>query len=206
MSYRYSCFISYKRPPQRLGRRQVTLGKLPPKHLWLEFAEAFQYRLDQYLTVIPSFRDDHLQPGDDYPRELATSLCQSACLVALVVPEYFESAWCKTEWAAMASWEKIRTGNERAQLIFPIICTGDPSVLRPKFGSRLDIDLRDIVSPTKQMSSIKTLTKIRSIAEKINSLAKTLPSPLVDCDAYSFGVVGPDVSTPEFGELSPFGR
>jgi hypothetical protein len=47
---------------------------------------------------------------------------------------------------------------------------------------------------------------IRSIAEKINVLARTVPAPDIDCDAYSLAVVGPDISTPELGEPSPFQR
>jgi hypothetical protein len=204
MNYANACFISYKRPPQRLSRRSA-LGKPQSKHLWIEFAEVFQKRLDKYLTTnLPSFRDEHLQPGDDYPRALAVNLCESMCMVALVVPEYFESSWCNAEWEAMASLEEKRLGKGKFQLIFPVICTGDPAILRPRFGPRIDVDLRDIVSPAKQMDSVRTLTKIRSIAEKINNLARTLPVTDFDCSAYSLGTVGPDFSNPKFKEPSPF--
>jgi TIR domain len=206
MTYQNACFISYKRPPQR-SHRHLSLGKPTPKHLWVEFAEVFQEKLDKYLTTnFPSFRDEHLQPGADYPRELAVNLCKSVCMVALVVPEYFESSWCKAEWMAMASWEEKRVGKGRAQLIFPVICTGEADMLRERFGPRLDVDLRHIVSPVKQMNSINTLRKIRGIAERINSLAKTVPPPDIDCDTYSLGIVGPDVNTPEVSEPSPFRR
>jgi hypothetical protein len=127
-------------------------------------------------------------------------------MIALVVPEYFESNWCSAEWKAMTSLEEKRLGKGMFQLIFPVICTGDPATLRPKFGPRTDVDLRDIVSPAKQMDSVRTLTKIRSIAEKINNLAKTLPASNIDCNAYSLGKIGPDVSVPEFHEPSPFQR
>jgi hypothetical protein len=204
MAYKHACFISYKRPPRRLTQGQTLLGRPRSRHLWIEFAEAFQETLDKYLTHLPSFRDQHLQPGDDYPQELATNLCKSVCMVALIVPEYFESAWCRAEWRAMELWEEKRHEKGRAQLIIPIICTGDPNLLEAKIHPRQAIDLRYIVSPNRQMSSIRTLTTIRDVADKINNLAKILPVVDIDCEAYSLGAVGSDLSTPEFREPSPF--
>src|SRR5207249_4861575 len=91
MPYAYACFISYKRPPKRTVPAEDVAPARPPKpHIWLQFAEAFQIQLDQFLTTHErSFRDDALAPGTDYPRGLAKNLCRSRCMVALVVPEYF---------------------------------------------------------------------------------------------------------------------
>src|SRR5215470_13136600 len=182
MAYEHACFISYKRPPKRAAQPAALSAKAPGNHLWLEFAEAFQIRLDKYLTThVGSYRDEALQPGTDYTTDLANNLCKSMCMVALVVPEYFESKWCTAKWSAMEDFEKVRLGPGKHGLIFPIICTGDPELLKPRFGPRKEVDLREIVSPSRQLSSIRSLTKIQSVANQINALAKTLPAPDMDC-------------------------
>jgi hypothetical protein len=208
MAYAYACFISYKRPPKRAAQPAIPGAKPPDKHLWLEFAEAFQVKLDKYLnTQVGSYRDEALRPGADYPRELATSLCKSMCMVALVVPEYFESKWCKTEWEAMETFEQARLGGGKHGLIIPVICTGEPELLKPKFGPRQAVDLRGIVSPAKQLSSIKSLEKIQSVANQINDLARNLAASDFDCDNFAREIkIGLDGVTPEIEEPSPFRR
>jgi hypothetical protein len=106
MAYKYACFISYKRPPNWLSQAGA-LGA-PAPHVWSDFAEAFQQRLNYYLTTpVPSFLDVKLQPGTNFRETLAQNLCHSFCMVALVVPQYFESPWCNAEWNAMAASSKV---------------------------------------------------------------------------------------------------
>src|SRR5215469_4879100 len=100
MDYDYACFISYKRPPKPIYPPGV-IARKQTKHIWLQLAETFEQKLDQYLTTgIRIFRDENLQPGIDYPKQISRSLCRSVCMVALVVPEYFESRGCVAEWNA----------------------------------------------------------------------------------------------------------
>jgi len=209
MAYSFACFISYKRPP-RLQTPANVLARPQPKHLWLQFAEAFENQLRTFLNLqIPVFLDEHLQPGTDYPREFARNLCKSVCMVALVVPEYFESRWCLAEWEAMKSLEAGRLGPGKVGLIIPVICVGDRTSVEPFFGNRQGFDLAGIVSPARQLNSVRNRAKIQSIADIINRFSRTLTGPTLDCDAYTLKMgpddVGADEIVPQIAEPSPFG-
>jgi hypothetical protein len=202
--YSFACFISYKRPP-KVVRPPGLLPQREVKHLWMQFAEAFEETLAQFLnTRIPIFRDDYLWPGSAYPAELSSRLCKSVCMVALVVPEYFESKWCRAEWDAMRAFEEDRLGPGKHGLLIPVLCVGDPVALEPLFGTRLHFDLRNIVSPAKQLSTVRNRTTIQNIANIINHHAKTpLPPKKIDCETFSLGIEPEEIS-PKFSEPSPF--
>jgi hypothetical protein len=206
MGYDYACFISYKRPPKPVYPPGVVPRK-PGKNLWLQLAEEFEEQLDEFLeTRIRIFRDNMLEPGSDYRRDISRSLCRSVCMVALVVPQYFESKWCCAEWAAMQSFESTRLGSGKRGLIIPVVCKGDIDKLKRFIDPRLAFDLRGIVSPTRQLSNVANRRKIATIAEKINTLAQRPPPPQPqDCDNFTV-TTGPDEVTPRIEEPSPFER
>jgi hypothetical protein len=92
--YQHSCFISYKHPPA-LSVADVS------RHFWMEFITSFQERLESFRRIgLAAYRDDQLQsvPGTRYPQELSRRFCRSVCLIAILVPEYLESSWCRAEW------------------------------------------------------------------------------------------------------------
>jgi len=198
MAYSFACFISYKRPPERNDGPDTK----PP--IRLQFSRAFQKLLDQFLdTNVISFRDEDLPPGARYPAALSQNLCRSMCMVALVVPEYFESSWCMAEWNAMATFEKKRLGPNKHGLIFPVTCGGNPATLRPLYSPYQDAgDFRDIVAPVKQLDSVRSRKKIKLIADQINYLAKSLPPP--ECDNFSLNL-GPEEINPRIKEPATFG-
>ncbi len=208
MGYSFACFISYKRPPRLVTPPNVLPGP-QPKHLWLQFAEAFESQLKTFLNLhIPVFRDEYLRPGTEYPGEFARNLCKSVCMVALVVPEYFESRWCRAEWEAMKSLESGRLGAGKVGLIIPVICVGDRAALEPFFENRQGFDLAGIVSPARQLNSVRNRAKIQSIADIINRYSRSLTGPAMDCDAFSLKM-GPDEMkrdeiAPRIAEPSPF--
>ena len=92
---------------------------------WVEFVEALEERIQFYLTVNRSiYRDKDLRskPGIPYPQELSTQLCESVCMIAVLVPDYQESSWCKAEWKAMEELEQQRLDKpERRELIIPVL-------------------------------------------------------------------------------------
>src|SRR5215217_7028588 len=169
MAYANACFISYKRPPQWGNNFPGPAPARQLRHLWLEFAETFQDRLNQVLsTSIPSYRDSAIDPGQPYPQVLSKNLCQSICMVALLVPEYLESSWCKAEWKAMEKLEQERLGGGQQGLIIPVIFRGDPKRLQAFFGTREAVDLRSVVDPSTQLRLISNRRKIEAIAAKIS--------------------------------------
>jgi hypothetical protein len=173
----------------------------------MQFAEAFERKLEQFLTAdIPIFRDEYLAPGSDYPAELLRNLCKSVCMVALVVPEYFESSWCCAEWKAMQGYEQDRLGRDKHGLIIPVICGGDPTILERFIGPHQHVELRYIDNPARELSNKPNLRKIREIADTINQYARmlALKPPVIDCDALAVGL-GPEQIIPAVSEPSPFG-
>ena len=90
--------------------------------MWSQFAETFAGLLQDRLTTNTTvFWDEKLNhdPGKPYPDELSRNLCQSVCMVAVLVPQYLESAWCMAEWRAMERLEIQRLGKQG--LIIPVI-------------------------------------------------------------------------------------
>jgi hypothetical protein len=95
MPIKYSCFISYRSPS-------------------IELARDFHSSLDRELchwTPLPIYRDEtRLHGGDFYNRELALALCESACMVMIYTPTYFDkfSTYCAREYKAMEVLESKR--------------------------------------------------------------------------------------------------
>lgn len=91
MSYEYDVFISYKS------------GKVYGR--WVEeiFYDFFKEYLDQSLGR-PSniFLDkSSIYDGDSWPAKIKQAIAKSKCLVAILSPLYFQSEWCKKEFAAI---------------------------------------------------------------------------------------------------------
>jgi hypothetical protein len=86
------------------------------------------------------YRDDGLRsvPGAHYPVELSRNLCRSVCMIAILVPEYFESSWCKAEWDAMVKLERERVADPgTGGFIIPILFRGDKEKVAEFCGPRV---------------------------------------------------------------------
>jgi hypothetical protein len=205
MVYKYSCFISYKRPPGWTLRAGP--GGVPAPHALSDTAEAFQERLDYFLSLpVPSFRDVQLEPATKYPEALSQNLCYSLCLVALVLPQYFESAWCVAEWKAMEAFERKRAIQRQQSLIIPVLVGGDPDLLNPKLGGRTSHDLRGVGTPARHFKTPRIIEEIQRIAEAINNMQALMRADGgTECDQFSLGI-GTDSVSPDYPEPSPMGR
>ncbi|MCL4273068.1 MAG: hypothetical protein KJZ77_04295 [Anaerolineales bacterium] len=102
----------------------------------MEVARDFHASLDRELrhwTPLPIFRDEtRLNGGDFFNRELALALCESACMVMIYTPTYFDKdkTYCAREYKAMEILETRRLeqlGYERNYqhgLIIPVVYRG----------------------------------------------------------------------------------
>jgi len=117
MPIKYSCFISYRSPSVELAR---------------EFHSTLNDHLSQY-TTLPIYRDEtRLRGGDFFNRELAIALCESACMVMIYAPIYFDEfyTYCAREFKAMEILEAKRLRmlrgrkNDKHGLIIPVIYRG----------------------------------------------------------------------------------
>ena len=117
MPIKYSCFISYRSPSAELAR---------------DFHSSLDREL-RHWTPLPIYRDEtRLRGGDFFNRELALALCESACMVMIYTPTYFDqlSTYCAREYKAMEILEARRLeqlGYERNYqhgLIIPVVYRG----------------------------------------------------------------------------------
>lgn len=195
--YQHSCFISYKHPPAR----DILSAN---RHFWMEFIVAFQAKLEAFITIdLKTYRDDqlHYAPGVKYPTELSRRLCQSACMVAVLVPEYLESSWCRAEWNAMEQLEQARTlDSDVGGFIIPILFRGHSDKIAQFCNGRMFIDFSHIVKPSTELNSKDSRKKIESIAQRIAELAKSHSSN--DCSNFIIDI-GEEIAEPGFDDPDP---
>jgi hypothetical protein len=178
--YQHSCFISYKHPPR------FSDGSGVSSHFWDEFVRAFKERLESRLTIgLSAYWDQRLRsaPGVKYPSELAQRLCRSVCMIAILVPEYFESSWCLAEWKAMERLEQERTANSSSiSFIIPILFRGDRAKAEEFCGHHGCTDFTNIYRPAIQLNTKDSRRTFEDIARQVSTLAK-IKSP-TDCSKF----------------------
>jgi hypothetical protein len=191
--YQNSCFISYKHPPVPRGSA----------HLWWDFVDAFQAKLEYFITLEQrTYRDDKLRstPGVKYPAALSRNLCQSVCMIAILVPEYMRSNWCRAEWRAMEKLERDRNADSNEDgIIIPIMFRGKEDKIAKFCGSRTFMDFSNIVNPKEQLDSTENRERVDSIARRVAELARYSPT---DCGTFAINV-GPEVVDPDFDDPNP---
>lgn len=90
MAYQYDVFVSYRRKSKN----------------WVHeyFLPLFEYHLQEAVggRAINIFVDtEDIEGGDAWPQRLHHALAHSKCLVPVLLPSYFHSAWCVKELAIM---------------------------------------------------------------------------------------------------------
>jgi hypothetical protein len=109
MGYEYDVFFSYK-----VDRRTL--------HWHKQVKDQLEFWLTQELRGIRCrmFMDlEGLSTGDHWKSKLSHALKHSKCLVAVWSPEYFQSAYCLSEWKAFQDRAQI-VGHENTALVAPI--------------------------------------------------------------------------------------
>jgi len=196
-SFEHACFISYKHPPdvEYSAARQ---------HFWMEFIDTFQVNLQAYVTIgLSVYKDDILKtkPGVRYPGELAYRLCKSVCMVAVLVPEYFESDWCRAEWKAMEKLEAKRSVNEKRDgLIVPVLLRGDMEKAAGLAQDRDILDFRRVINPKRHLDTNRSRQILESIANRIKGYSRTLQCTA--CDDFRIDL-GPEQNAPALDDPDP---
>ena len=195
--YEHSCFFSYKHPPDP-DRSDTS------PHFWLEFIRIFQAKLKKFMIVgLPMYRDDGLRsvPGAHYPVELSRNLCRSVCMIAILVPEYFESSWCKAEWDAMVKLESERVVDpDTGGFIIPILFRGDEENVAEFCGPRVFLDFRHVVKPATQLDTMDSRRRFEDIGRRVAKLAQC-HSP-TDCSKFAINI-GPEIVKPRLDDPNP---
>ena len=186
----HACFVSYRHPPPAAGGRQY-------EHAWISFVQTVVNMLVGNLGVNRSvYWDLQLRSsgGAIYPEELSRNLCRSACMVAILQPEYLESDWCRAEWRAMEELERRRGAAASAGIIIPIWYRGDTAV--GEFaGLRPPLDFRRVVLPSQLTRSIPINRMLQQACGRIDGLVRAIADAGVDCQSWQINV-GPDTTVP----------
>jgi hypothetical protein len=193
--FEHACFISYKHPPKTA----------PRDHFYRRFAVEFRLQLEKRLaTNVRTYLDEDADIGTSYPSELSQKLCKSVCMIAILVPEYPDSSWCRAEWDAMEKLEGKRLGAGKRGLIIPVALRRSPDEWN-NLLKRKPEDFSKVVVPENQLGSVSNVTKIQRIAEKVAQLVSQVKAPSEDCGQFLLQLPGETLSdTPTFGDPNPF--
>ena len=96
MSFKHSCFISYRHGHGELTERILT-----------DLSTALSNELGLLRNEGVFVDRERLQGGMFYNEALARALCESACMVMIFTPTYFDTAhtFCAREYKAMEELE-----------------------------------------------------------------------------------------------------
>lgn len=183
MAFEHACFISYKHPPPVAdGTRH--------SHAWELFVDTIREMLVNELTVKREVYYDVVlrrNPGGLFPQELSRNLCRSVCMVAILQPEYLESAWCRAEWQAMERLEKARGNAAAPGIIIPIWYRGGTEV-RDFAGTRQVVDLRGVATRRQLRENVSNVRTLQGIAGRIDGFVRSVSDPGADCGTWSIDV------------------
>ena len=109
--YKYDIFISYR--------------NLPGVRDWVRvaFYKALVAKLSASLTWPPAiFLDSHLEVGDWWNSRIRDALRHSKLLIAILMPAYDQSGWCRAEFSSIEEREKVlgRYQIEGQGLVVPV--------------------------------------------------------------------------------------
>jgi TIR domain len=162
MDYKYDVFISYK----SYSKEWVRDVFFPPFEFYLR---------EIYDDNVKIFVDwEGIEGGNAWSNRLKNALAHSKCLLPILLPTYFESEWCKKEFAVMehrSKQYKLCTLDTPEGLIVPIsIFDGDcfPASVR----DLQIVDYENFFQPN--VSGYTGLEKYSDFQNEVKKLAYTV--------------------------------
>ena len=168
VSYRYDVFLSYR----RIGdwSRFVERSFLPMLTHWLS------EELDDPARIF--YDRGELQPGGDWPQELAEAIAVSKVMICLWSKQYFTSDWCKAELAHMLARRESVGGTPLAKLVIPVVIHDGQSIPE-SLGSISRFEIQDYASPylaNDSRTREELSQRLKKLAESVGqALAKAPP-------------------------------
>ena len=164
--FQHSCFISYRHGQSEIKRRFIE-----------EFCVALSGELDMLRDEKLFVDKERLKGGDFYNDSLARALYESATLVLIYQPNYFDPAhtYCAREYRAMCTLERERLGQfANAQdrdhgLIIPVVLRGEGNLPAELKGHRHYEDFSKFMLMDVELSRHPNYApRIRDIANYIS--------------------------------------
>jgi len=128
-------------------------------------------------------KDDEMDTGARWPERLVQMHAGSRCMVAIVSPEYFRSAWCVSEWKAMMAREqylRVATKNRTRGLIYPVLFCGDATVLPKDAASRQWVDFTRLNFPDEVFRYHPTYVDfdqaVQDVARELANMIRGVPA------------------------------
>jgi hypothetical protein len=180
-----ACFISYCH-----GERELMTTFIN------QLKSALESSLEPYMDERVVIDTTRLAAGYNYNEALAEAICQSICMVAVLVPKYFEHAYCRRELEAMKRIETERfnllgtAATHGRGLIIPIILRGEITDLPPAIKDH--IHCADFSKFTTAYPPLATTDKFvqdieriaRFIYEMRKQFRRRLLNPSRDCSRF----------------------
>jgi hypothetical protein len=174
LAYEYEVFVSYR-------RRDPVLS-------WLNnhFFPKLSHWLPQFWPAEMASprlaKNDQMEVGSRWPERLVEMHSGSRCMVAIVSPEYFRSAWCVSEWRAMQARESffgLATKSRTRGLIYPVLFCGDASVLPRDAAARQWFDFTKLNFPDEVFRYHPTYVDfdqaVQDVARELVGMIKSAP-------------------------------
>jgi hypothetical protein len=192
MPLKYSCFISF-----RHGDRTLPTDTNLLEAIAIQLKEALSSELQAYTTKEVYVDWQRLKGGDFYTQALATALCESACMVVVYLPTYFDEhkTFCAREYKAMEGLEtrrlqKLGLSVQKHGLIIPIVFRGMKYLPAEIKSRRAYYDFESFQLGERRMArNKKFIPQIRTISEYIYDRCQDLESAaedlFQDCDNFN---------------------
>lgn len=182
------CFISYRHPGHEASEKIVQT-----------FWDVLQGQVDKFMPGRPVYWDKaRLQAGYLFNANLASELCQSACMIVLFNPSYFDltHTYCAREYRGMVALEARRLarlmGSQDATkgLIIPVVISGEEDLPAELKANRYYVSLeKEVLIASDLKKRRESIKKIAGIAREIYLRCRTLEridGICGDCGTFQF--------------------
>jgi hypothetical protein len=183
--FKHSCFLSYRHGQHAIKERCIR-----------ELHEGLAGELELLRKERVYVDYDRLKGGQFIDPNLARAIYESACMVMVYHPTYFdvEHTYCAREYRAMRALEEQRLalfadGAERAQgLIIPVILRGRDTMPEELSNHRMYEDFSRFMLADVEQSIRAYATQIKRIAEYIHGRCTALEQLEVEGDPGAFAL------------------
>jgi MinD-like ATPase involved in chromosome partitioning or flagellar assembly len=182
--YQYDVFVSYPHSPY-------------VSELVEMFVRHVTQRLELFLPWPPRvFMDQSaLKPGSPYSIEILDALQHSRCLLAMVVPAYFQSARCLREFRTFVLREN-QTTHGNPPLVFPVMLRGSADTMPSEMQQRVYTDASSITSLARLTRRMEEI--IETLAREMDRSIRAAPRYDPDWPIVPLVTSDPTPLDPEF--------
>ncbi|NOK14561.1 toll/interleukin-1 receptor domain-containing protein [Corallococcus exercitus] len=171
--FEFHVFISWPSHIQDRGRKIVE-----------ELAHSLEDRFKDFrFSKVFWDREALRTEGGKWDAKLRRSLCRSGLMVAVLVPSYFESDYCRTEWNIMEQLQGRRLPTAANETCFlPILLSEEMDLPKEIVDLTYNLSFRQMLSYGNRVRASKAWNEVvdalvSTIKQKLTLLCRALASP-----------------------------